>query len=162
MQKRFERFIVWIRMNGLSVMQIILTSLAGVLLSWIVPQKVVAPKRSPVSPFPTVVISPFVTMSPTQEPFANNEFIYPNAQITTNPDGLYALSSTDDPNQITRWYKEKIAAAGMHSTSVSQTNSNNNILNVLDASSNLQEVKITIERPADEQNTTISVRVISK
>ncbi|MDE2026545.1 MAG: hypothetical protein KGJ07_08730 [Patescibacteria group bacterium] len=137
----------------------------AILFSWVIPHKAAVVTHNSLSPFPTIrisqSISPFVSVSPSPEQ-PQNLFLYPGATETDNPDGSKTLTSTDDPNQITKWYKDQISASDMHATSISQTNSNNNILNVLAGSSNQQELTVTIEHPANQQVTTIVLRLTSK
>ena len=149
-------------MARLSIIIGVIALCVAIYFVWVVPHKrsvvsTPAPTSVPViSPIPSIAVSPIQDLSPSQN------FLYPGAHAEKNPDGSYTLLSNDDPGQITQWYQNKIAAHNMHSTSVSQTNSNNNILNVLDASSDTLEVKVTIERPAGNQTTTIVVREIPK
>ena len=77
------------------------------------------------------------------------QFTYPNAAIGSQSDGSMTLTSTDDPQAITDWYKNKIKELGMSTRSFVQTKTNGNVHNVLAAAKNDDEIKVTITKKAD-------------
>lgn len=92
------------------------------------------------------------------------DFLYPNAAIGSQSDSSMTLTSTDDPQTITDWYKNKIKERGMSTRSFVQTKTNDNIHNVLAAAKNPaspaggdDEIKVTITKKADEPYVSIVV-----
>lgn len=72
-------------------------------------------------------------------------FVYPNSRVIASTDTSRSLESSDGPDAITSWYKEKIMERGMTSRSFVQTKTNGNVLNALVATGNGQKISITIK-----------------
>ncbi len=67
------------------------------------------------------------------------------------------IESSDDPNIITPWYKEKIRAMGMNATAFSQTSANGNISNKLSGAGNGKKIEVSISKSVNESKTTITL-----
>lgn len=108
------------------------------------------------NPTPTMGQSAIPSMNPLS--VNKNDFIYPNAtQIVNSSDSSVSLTSTDDTNTITNWYKEKLKNLNFHSTAVAQTNTNGNILNKLAAVNNNGQVQIEIRKNSGDASVTINI-----
>lgn len=86
-----------------------------------------------------------------------NQFRYPNGKIISSGNTQITIESTDTPNQITDWYKQKIQGLGMNTQSFVSTNTNNNVLNSLAAAGNGINIKIEIRKDAGDSVTTIKI-----
>src|SRR5260221_14239591 len=126
----------------------------------------------------TTPTTPTITMSPT--PVHNNnqiapppllptvsssqngtkplsDFMYPGASNVQNNSDSLTFQSTDAPTTIVSWYKNLFSQKNMHTTSIVQTSSNNNIIDKLAAANANVSVAISIQKTADQNVTTISV-----
>lgn len=93
------------------------------------------------------------TPSPTQKS-TDASFIYPNS----NSLGGDLYESTDSPNTITAWYKEKINKENMNATSFVTTNTNDNIKNVLAFANEHKNMQVEITKNASDSKTKIVIR----
>lgn len=120
-------------------------------------QEVVLGESAPTdTPVPTIPSSP--TPPDTQSSSTNQtDFIYPGATIGSQSDSSMTLTSTDDAQAITDWYKNKIKELGMSTRSFVQTRTNDNVHNVLAAAKNNDEIKVTITKNAGESLVSIVV-----
>lgn len=114
------------------------------------------------SPYPVTAIPLTQPITPTQSlqynkpsPFQTNEIElqYPNSTKISNT----VFQTTDTPQQVTNWYKEKIINLGMRTTSVIQTSTNGTIKNKLVASDGKREIEIDIEK--DKEDSTVRIEV---
>jgi hypothetical protein len=134
------------------------------------PTPIAEPKtQSPIpmsSPSPVSILkqgSP--SPSPTPLVFTNQgqdslqSWYYPNASSQSSSPGEANLTSTDDSQTITTWYKNKIQGQQMNVTSFIQTNTNNNVLNSLVAANSQQEIRIEIKKSSQENITHISIKL---
>lgn len=96
------------------------------------------------------------TLTPTSPPQANN-FIYPGSVVVSVSGQTTNLTSYDNPNVITDWYKNQIKSQGMNTTSFVVTNTNGNVNNVLAGAKNGEDVKITITKNANDSTVYISI-----
>lgn len=92
--------------------------------------------------------------SSTNVNFNLSDFRYPDSSQLESTDRL-VLESSDDPKTITDWYKDKIRNLGFKSKSFVQTSTNGNILNKLVGASSNKQVKVEIEKKADESKSRI-------
>ncbi len=115
---------------------------------------------------PTVVLSPTThititdainpTSIPTTSPQTNtdsSDFAYPGSQ--NKGDNEY--ESTDNPESITNWYKEKVKAMGFNTKSFVTTKTNDNVNNVLAGASGQTDIKVTITRGSGDTTTHIKI-----
>ncbi|KKR81155.1 MAG: hypothetical protein UU73_C0003G0277 [Candidatus Daviesbacteria bacterium GW2011_GWA1_41_61] len=86
---------------------------------------------------------------------------YPNSRNIINDQNQQAFISFDDPQVITDWYKEKIKALGMNTTSFVQTKTNGDVLNKLVGSRGQQKVEVEIIKNNREQEVKIKLNVNS-
>lgn len=108
---------------------------------------------------------PQATSTPTPLPkptTANNnssfsEFQYPNSTVVSQNGNSITLESSDDPNIITPWYKERISAMGMNATAFSQTSVNGNISNKLAGAGNGKKIEVSITKSSGDSKTTIQI-----
>src|SRR3989344_5032212 len=85
------------------------------------PTQTPAPTFTPASISTSAPTSSISTLSSQQN---LSSFIYPGSIILNQSGGEIILQSTDDPQVITNWYKEKITNMGMNAKSFVQTNTN--------------------------------------
>ncbi len=85
------------------------------------------------------------------------DFIYPGATTRSQSPNSVSLTSTDDAQTITDWYKNKIKELGMSTRSFVQTKTNDNVNNVLSAAKSNDEIKVTITKNAGESLVSIVV-----
>lgn len=112
-----------------------------------VPHPTLKPTRIPTSP-------PIPTNTPQTQP---SDFpIYPGASVVNSNDESMTLTSSDDADSITQWYKEYIETQHMNVKSFVTTKANDKVHNVLVGAGN-GEIRITITKEPHEQHTTILI-----
>lgn len=116
------------------------------------------------TPRPTPAPSPTPTTRPTsgvqlQQSITTSAFMYPNARQERFEDEKIKLETTDNPDAVTDWYKNKIKSFSMSAKSFVQTNTNGNVLNKLVGDNGEIEVRIEITKKANDSVTKISVAV---
>ncbi|MBI2031187.1 MAG: hypothetical protein HYT08_01095 [Candidatus Levybacteria bacterium] len=127
-------------------------------------EKRISPTVTPKSaltptPFPTSI----PTFAPTAEPTSGsvdttiNNFVYPNSVKTSIGMNNVVMKSSDNPQVITDWYKERIKSLGMNVNSFVQTNTNGNVLNKLVSANSRFKISVNIVRKNNEGNTEIEV-----
>ena len=79
---------------------------------------------------------------------ALDDFKYSGASITSQSNHSLELTSSDDPDKITDWYKEKIRSLGFNSKSFVTTKSNDNVENKLVGSNGDLEIAVEIKKAA--------------
>lgn len=94
---------------------------------------------------------------PTSTLNTSSEFRYPNSTVVSQNENSITLESSDDPNIITPWYKEKIRAMGINATAFSQTSVNGNISNKLAGAGDGKKIDVSITKSANESKTTIQL-----
>ena len=113
---------------------------------------------SPASTVTSIFPEPTVTTStPKPEVTNNDEYIYPGSVIINSNYEMLKLKSSDNPDTITQWYKEKIKNAGMNVNSFVTTKTNGNVLNKLSAADEAIEIKVEIKKQASDSKVEISV-----
>ncbi|OGH39316.1 MAG: hypothetical protein A3B44_02435 [Candidatus Levybacteria bacterium RIFCSPLOWO2_01_FULL_38_21] len=122
-------------------------------------------KKNIMVPTPTPTPIPIPTSIPstsTPTPFFQinmSSFIYPGSTILNQSEDKMTLQSSDDPQAITNWYKEKITSMGMNAKSFVQTNTNGNILNKLAGANGSINVSIEISKQNSESKTVIKILI---
>lgn len=117
---------------------------------------------------PTIIISPTVTVykknsipTPKQDTTNSgqdiNSYKYPSSSVKEESGNRLFLESTDDPQAITNWYKEKITSLGMNANSFVQTNTNGNILNKLAATKSGFKINVKISKKTNDEKTKIEI-----
>ena len=120
-------------------------------------------KKNIMTPIPTPTPISIPTSIPsTSTPIPSSQinmssFVYPGSIILNQSGDEMTLQSTDDPQAITNWYKEKITGTGMNAKSFVQTNTNGNVLNKLIGAKAGFKVKIQIEKNSSGNITAIKV-----
>ena len=74
---------------------------------------------------------------------ALSEYVYPGSEILSQSDSLLELSSGDDTDKITDWYKDTIRKNGFIAKNFVSTKTNGEVLNKLEAAG--EDIKISIE-----------------
>lgn len=86
-----------------------------------------------------------------------NAYRYPNASVTSQSQNEIDMTTTDDAQVVTDWYKNTISTQGLHTTSFVQTSTNGDILNKLAAGlSGGGQITITISKSASANTVSIS------
>src|SRR3990172_11371851 len=75
--------------------------------------------------------SPIPTPKSTSAVVSSQAFQYPNSVQVRSENNSTTYESSDDPNLITNWYKDKIKSLNMNAKSFVTTKTNGNILNKL-------------------------------
>ena len=126
------------------------------------PSNTISPSVSPVpTSIPTLAPTARPTILPTSASGSTNinNFIYPNSQRISPGGNSIVLQSSDDPQAVTNWYKEKITGLGMNAKSFVQTNTNGNILNKLAGANKSINVSIEISKQNSESETVIKILI---
>lgn len=126
-------------------------------------------ESSPTMPVPEPTVLPTATKAPTptNRPIPTNTPVpkipasnvdtswqYPGSQKVNDQ----TFTSTDEPQKITDWYKNKINSLGYQVRSFVQTNANDKIENSLSAAKNNNETSIKItKKPGDA---TVKIKVV--
>lgn len=98
------------------------------------------------------------TPTPTSSPTVNESLVYPNAIVIISSDDLL-MESTDDPDVISEWYKNKIKSMGFNVKSFVATKTNGNVENVFVGAKSGSEIRVTITKNAEELKTRIVVAI---
>lgn len=91
---------------------------------------------------PTKTITP--KLSPTHSINLTDEWVYPGAHGQSGN----TYTSSDSPEDITEWYKQKIKSMNLNINTFVSTNSNDQVKNRLSASGNGKTIDVQINRPA--------------
>ena len=104
-------------------------------------------------------IKPFPTSAPTSKPTATNlsDFIYQGSSVISSNSNSLKLTSTDNTDTITNWYKEKINSLGMNVKSFVTTSANDKILNKLVGANGTREIRVEISKEPGKTITNIIV-----
>ena len=124
-----------------------------------IPSKTPTPASNAADATPTPVKTEDNINSP-QVSTEITSFIYPNSvNIRQNKD-TSSMESSDQPQIITDWYKEKIKSMGMKATAFTQTTTNGNVLNKLAGANNSFAIVVEIRKA--EFDTKTSIRLVIK
>lgn len=105
---------------------------------------------------PNIIISPTPSANPQPSVTDNiNDLQYPESkQISSD-----TWESSDSPQTVTEWYKQKIQSLGMNTTSFVQTSTNGNVLNKLVGSDGKEEIEVQITKSNKAQGVEIKLNV---
>ena len=121
-----------------------------------------------VIPEPSLTTSPTTIPTPTpaiaEQNLSNSDstisqFKYPGTKELSKTDNTLILESSDNPETITNWYKEKIRSENMNTKSFVTTKANDKVLNKLSAVGNGKNISIEISKEADQQVVRIEVNI---
>lgn len=143
---------------------IIYIALVVLFIGVVVQQKKQSPTSVPTpTPSPTFTPSPSIpsTSTPTpiqQKPAGNlQSFQYPGSSVTSSDTSTMHLTSPNDSDAITDWYKEKIKSEGFRSTAFAVTKTNGNVLTKLAGSKNSFQIHVDITKPENTSTTQIKI-----
>jgi hypothetical protein len=88
------------------------------------------------------------------------EYIYPGSEVLSEGESNLELTTSDSPQSVTDWYKNRINNFGMNVTSFVTTSVNGRVLNKLVGSSGKVEVRVEINKTPDSD--TVFVIITSK
>lgn len=115
-------------------------------------------------PFPTTAPTTIPSPTPTeveQNQVKSNSTLsqlkYPGAKELSKTDDTLIMESSDNPQTITNWYKEKIRSENMNTKSFVTTKANDKVLNKLSAVGNGKNVSIEISKASNSSIVTIKV-----
>lgn len=120
------------------------------------PTSIIPETKIPPTNQPTLTLAPTVTSTPIPSSVPNptqsniDSFIYPGSIKVSGGENNLVLQSSDDPQVITNWYKEKITNMSMNAKSFVQTNTNGNVLNKLTGAKPGFKVSIEISKKSNE------------
>ena len=83
-------------------------------------------------------------------------YVYPGSQTVSAIDNAIVLTS-DNPDDVTNWYKAKIKSQGMSVTSFVTTKTNNTVLNKLVGDDSNKKVEVEIKKNANDALVTITL-----
>lgn len=106
---------------------------------------------------PKITSSPPPTINANDEDRSNDQLIYPGSTVVKNTAKEIDLQSSNDPEDITDWYKNLLSKMGFSAKSFVQTNANANILNKLSGSDSKEQVLVEIERKSNEAMTSMKI-----
>lgn len=107
----------------------------------------------------TLTVTSHPTPLPTKTlPTRFSGFVYPNSQIVENNNSKILLVSSDHPDAITDWYKDKIKDMGMNVTSFVVTKTNDNVENKLVGAMNSDKVTVDIIKSSGSSTISITVK----
>ena len=118
-----------------------------------IPTPTVIPTLTP-TVIPTNIPSPTISTKTKENVL---DFFYPGATQISFDDDRLILESSDDPEEITDWYKEKFDSFGMRAKAFSQTNVNGNVVNKLVGDNGTIEIRVEITKKKNQQNSKIVV-----
>lgn len=126
-----------------------------------------SPSSSSQSASPSAADSSIIDpTSPPLNPTSSNndgglrdDWMYPNASIVTSTENQLILSSTDDSDAITQWYRSRLDAASTGSTSNVTTSVNGQVKNVLAASTKEGQITVEIRQAAESSNVEIDISI---
>lgn len=88
------------------------------------------------------------------------QFIYPQSSVIAQGSQEIELTSVDDPEKITDWYKNKLQELDMNVNSSVSTSANGNVNNELVSAKGTSEVRIKIEKMSGSQSVNITVMIV--
>lgn len=112
-----------------------------------------------VTPTPLPTRTPSVSDEPQTNTTLDN-FIYPGSEAVNSSDSSLLLRSSDETENITNWYKEKITSEHMNAKSFVATKTNGNILNKLVGANGELEIVVEIKKEPVKNYSDITVSII--
>ena len=116
------------------------------------------------SPTPTSVPTATATPTPVRKQDSSgvispslSDFLYPGAKILTISQTSASLESSEDPDKITDWYKDKIVGLGMNVKSFVNTKANDRVLNKLAGANATRQINVEISKDSGTSLVKISV-----
>lgn len=109
------------------------------------------------SPAPTN--TPVPSTAPTEEPkkvVSENSWVYPGASVLSNGDVL-VLSSSDNTDAITDWYKDKIESGGYNVKTSIKTSANDVVKNVINAANGNESVNVEITKDGGDARIEVEI-----
>lgn len=110
-----------------------------------------APSSTPSATSPPVKVNPPL--------FDINALRYPNSLANEQSADHLSLQSTDSPDAITTWYKERIISLGANVKTFVTTKTNDNVLNNLTGATGKAKITVKITQPAGVSIVSIDVTV---
>ncbi len=101
--------------------------------------------------------SPTSTSTPTITRTEIHDYRYPNSTVISSLNNSLLLTSSDDADKITNWYKEKINSQGMNVKTFVTTKTNDNVLNKLVGADPDMEVRVEITKDSGSSSVNISI-----
>ena len=116
---------------------------------------------------PKVYPSPKLQVSPSPKPQVSqnqniDEYVYPGSKIISSSGQNLTLTSGDDPNKVTSWYKEKIQSKNLNVNSFVTTEANDKILNKLVGDNGRVSVNVEISQEKNGSPVNITIGITSK
>lgn len=124
------------------------------------PSPTLTPTITPTSTPTVISATPTSTSSPSTIPVQKTylqSFQYPGASVVSTTNSSIHLTSTDNADVITDWYKDTIKSTGFRSTAFAATKTNGNVLTKLAGSKNNIQVHVEITKKEFESTTQIKV-----
>lgn len=113
---------------------------------------------APVLPTPKSVPTP--TPVSTTAPSSNiSDYIYPGANVVSSSDKSLSLTSSDNADSVTSWYKQKITSNGFRSEAFAETKANDRVMNKLGGDNGQFSIQIEISQDSADSQVKISVNL---
>jgi hypothetical protein len=118
------------------------------------------------SPSPAITPTASPTSFPTLSPRNNisnqrdiSDYIYPNSRVNSRTHDSLDLTSTDNPDTIANWYKDRIKSKNMNVNTFVMTKSNDKVVDKLVGQSQSASVNIEINKEAGDSTVTMKVHI---
>jgi len=111
---------------------------------------------------PTGIPTPKPTLLPAPEADINmslKDYVYPGSNLVSSSNNSLALTTSDDPDRVTDWYKEKITSQDMNVKSFITTKANEKVLNKLVGAKEGLEISIEIRKDEGSSICEVSVNL---
>lgn len=119
------------------------------------------PTNTPrVEPSATSSIKPPTSTATSVSTSNYSDWKYPNAKVESEGKVL-VMSSNDDADKITNWYKDKVMSLGYSTRNSIKTSSNGVVKNLLQVVNKERSVSIEISKPHSDATVTIEVEITS-
>lgn len=119
-----------------------------------------SPSPTPI-PTPTPILIPipptFTPQPKTSSSLNILDFKYPDSTIVSQSSSLLSLESSNTPDDITKWYEDKIKSFGFNVKTFVKTKTNGNVLNKLAGAKNNLGVLVEINKENDQEKVKITV-----
>lgn len=115
--------------------------------------------QTPPTSIPTRTSTPVPTQSRGDTNQNIDPFLYPGSVIVSSNSNSMQLTSTQDADVITDWYKEKIKSMGYRSTAFAATKTNGNVLTKLAGANGNTQINIEITKPSGDNTTKITITI---
>lgn len=128
-------------------------------LEWFIGNAASLQKTNPTVEEKEMVAGESSTSGKFQEELKLGDFRYPDAEVVSFGGNSFLLKSSDDIEDITGWYKDRISVKKMGIKNFIQTKTNGNYSNLLQAANKNENIKVEIEKKDSDDKVNILVTI---